>query len=228
MGEAELLSSDGPSLHVAISYRDRMAAEDPRANHDAADEEARLLEEYRNRRDGRGFDALYRAHRRRVFGVCLRMLREVSKAEDACHDVFVRAFERFDSMRGDDFGAWVAGIARNRCLDQLRRRRRWSTLDSLETEVIAAVESPALARLELEQAAGVVSSLEEHQRVVFLLFHLDRKSYREIEDCTGYSAKQVKSYLQNARRNVGLAWQRLSERGSEPLHPAATEESGHE
>lgn len=195
----------------AMGYREGMAAEDPRTDHDAPHADAELLEQARNRRDGRAFEALYRAHRRRVFGVCLRLLREVPRAEDACHDAFVRAYERLDTMRGTDFGAWVASIARNRCLDELRRRERWCTLDLAESQSTGVTVGAAEARVELEKAMSVVSSLEENQRVVFLLFHLDRKSYREIEECTGYSAKQVKSYLQNARRNVGLAWQRLSD-----------------
>jgi len=84
--------------------------------------EKELVERYRATGDGRWFEELYRRTRRKVFGVCLRILGDATKAEDACHEAFVRSYERFDSLRGDNFSAWVCRIAANRSYDEVRRR----------------------------------------------------------------------------------------------------------
>jgi RNA polymerase sigma-70 factor (ECF subfamily) len=162
--------------------------------------------------DGRIFEELYRRSRRRVFGVCFRILGDAAAAEDACHDAFVRAYQCLDSLRGTSFTAWVRRIATNCSYDELRRRRPEELTEAVPGPVAGdQVEASAISRQELDRAIALIGSLEPHQRRVFLLRHLDCRSYGEIQHSTGFTAKQVKSYLQNARRNFHLAWQRGSE-----------------
>ena len=187
------------------------------AARDMADVE--IVHRFRQTGDRDLFEELYRRHRRRTFGVCIKILGDPSRAEDACHDAFTRAYERFSSLRGDNFAAWVKRIAANRCYDALRQSSRLESREDMEEPLRGAIgptalRSPverdaAITRQELEAELDIIRSLDPHQRQVFLLFHLAKKSYREIETSTGYSAKQVKSYLQNARRNLYLAWNRL-------------------
>lgn len=173
--------------------------------------ETELVTELLARRDGRIFEELYRRSRRKIFGVCFNLLGEAAAAEDACHDAYIRAWEKLDSLRGSDFTAWVRRIAANRCYDELRRRRP-DELDENHPEPATdhRIDRSVIARQELDRAIDVIASLEEHQRRVFLLRHIDHHSYEEISEATGFDAKQVKSYLQNARRNFHLAWQRAS------------------
>ena len=73
--------------------------------------------------DDEALAELYDRYAARVFGVCVRILSEAQMAEDALQEVFVRVWERahlFDATRGN-FLTWLMGIARNTCIDQLRR-----------------------------------------------------------------------------------------------------------
>jgi len=75
------------------------------------------------RRDGEALAELYDRHAPRVYGLCLRILGETQMAEDLLQEVFVRVWERarlFERARGS-VGAWLMGITRNICIDQLRR-----------------------------------------------------------------------------------------------------------
>src|SRR5690242_14288870 len=75
--------------------------------------------------DGEALAELYDLYAPRVFGLCLRILNERQIAEDLLQEVFVRAWERaelFQQARGS-VGAWLMGIARNVCIDQLRRQQ---------------------------------------------------------------------------------------------------------
>jgi RNA polymerase sigma-70 factor (ECF subfamily) len=196
---------------------------------DPAGEEAELVERFRRQRDGDSFDRLYRRSRRAVFGVCVHFLRDPAWAEDACHDAFVLAFERFETLRGERFEAWVRRIAANHCLNLLRRRatgRRLEPSVAPEDEERESAHARASARQCLRIAADLLASLSPHQRRVFLMRHLDGSSHEEIEHRTGYSAEQVRSYLQNARRNFRIGWAeraKAAERGS-----ASGEEASHD
>ena len=77
------------------------------------------------RRDGDALAELYDLYAARVFGLCLRILNENQLAEDTLQEVFLRVWERaqlFEQSRGT-VNAWLMGIARNTCIDQLRRMR---------------------------------------------------------------------------------------------------------
>lgn len=195
--------------------------------------EAELVDRYRETGEGRWFEELYRSNRRRVFGVCLKILRDSDGAQDACHEAFLRAFERFGTLRGDGFSSWVCRIAANHCYDRMRRvaKGRDEGADELTEEDpsvavatrVDPVEREAVARERLQLAVEIVRRLAPHQREVFLLKHLEGKSYHEIELRTGLAANEVRSYLQNARRNVRLAWERQesAERGNAALRLSA-------
>ncbi|HVS64480.1 MAG TPA: RNA polymerase sigma factor [Thermoanaerobaculia bacterium] len=174
--------------------------------------EAELVERFRATGEGRWFEELYRLSRRRVFGVCMKILRDVDRAQDACHEAFLRAYERFGTLRGDRFSSWVCRIAANQCYDALRRQARAQEehIDDLENEPAndVAIEREAATREKLDRAVEIVRALAPHQRAVFLLKHVEGRSYREIELFTGYTTGEVRSFLQNARRNVRLGWER--------------------
>ncbi|MGH2523846.1 MAG: RNA polymerase sigma factor [Anaerolineales bacterium] len=77
------------------------------------------------RGDGDALAKLYDLHSGQVFGLCMRILNESQLAEDVLQEVFVRVWERadtYETARGN-FTAWLMGVTRNLCIDQLRRQR---------------------------------------------------------------------------------------------------------
>ena len=108
------------------------------------------------RRDGEALAELYDRYAPRVYGLCLRILNETQLAEDILQEVFMRVWERaslFEQARGS-FPAWLMGITRNSCIDQLRR---------LQARPVAAEQSTAPDALPFEEslpdAASDVPSL---------------------------------------------------------------------
>lgn len=173
-------------------------------------DEGELVERFRSSGDNRFFEELYERSRRRVFGACLRILEDIHWAEDVCHDAFVRAYDRFHSLEGANFTAWVRRIATNLALNGLRHRSvaERAPVDSPAQAASSSAEAHAVSSQELDIAEAILEQLEAHQRRVFLLRHLEELSYAEIAATTGFSRDQVRSYLQNARRNFRLEWQR--------------------
>jgi RNA polymerase sigma-70 factor (ECF subfamily) len=185
--------------------------------------EAELVERFRATRAPRFFDELYQRSRRRVFAVCLRIVGDAARAEDLCHDTFVRAFQGFDRFSGTTFAAWVCRIGVNLSLNEVRHRTVAARSERQHDPPVtpAGAERRLVSREALDRAAAIIEGLEPHQRRVFLLRHLDELSYGEIAERTGWTGEQVRSFLQNARRNFRIAWERWSAgepRGEEHRH----------
>ncbi len=180
----------------------------------AESSDAELVESYRATGDNRHFEALYRSVRRRVFGLCLRILRNADNAQDATHEAFVRAYQDFPTLQGTNFSAWVSSIAANLCLNRIRDETRRARLleHGFPREDGRNAETAAIAAEQAGIAREVLRSLNPEQRKVLALRYVDEFSYQEIENITGYGAGQVRSYLQNGRRNFRIRWQQKVER----------------
>jgi len=149
----------------------------------------------------RAFESLYREHVGRVYALCLRMSGDAERAEELTQDVFVRAWTRLSSFRGDAaFGTWLHRIAVNAVLQKRRgdrrREQRVETRDALELEAPAARERTA-ERMDLERA---VATLPEGARAVFLLHDVQGYKHHEIADMMGLAVGTTKAQLHRARR----------------------------
>jgi RNA polymerase sigma factor (sigma-70 family) len=167
-----------------------------------------LLGRFLTQRDSTAFETLFVRHRRWIFNLCRRFLRSHALAEDATQEVFTRCAERAGSLDGENVAGWLKAIAVNHCLNVIEKERRWTPLDPAMTLTSATPgqEREAIAREQADRARRAIERLPKHQKLVFCLKYLDGCSYQEIERLTGFSAKQVKSFLQNARRNFDLRW----------------------
>jgi len=145
-------------------------------------------------RDGDALAELYDLYSARVFGLCLRILNENQLAEDTLQEVFLRVWERaqlFEQSRGS-VNAWLMGIARNTCIDQLRRiQTRLQAADQADGEDALPFEEtlpdlnndvPGLAAAN-ERAALVrqaLAALAPEQQLVIQLSYFKGLTRREI------------------------------------------------
>ena len=145
------------------------------------------------------FEAEYRSSYGRVFGLCLRLLGGTVLAEDAAQDAFVRAYRALDRYDpAQPFAAWVVGIARNHCIDLLRRRRHGELRFGDEAAELAAAESEStegIDALMISERGGrvraAIAALPEKYRLPILLAYYDDASYDEIAEALGLSRNHV-------------------------------------
>lgn len=160
------------------------------------------------------FNTLVPRHERAVFNVCLRLLRDVSLAEDAAQETFVRAWMGVKSFRGGLVRPWLLRIATNRCYDLLRERGRRpvSSLDAEPFEIQptwpsqrAEEESPETFALQTELGVHLeraLTALPDDQRLVVLLADVQGCDYQEVAAITGTALGTVKSRLSRARARL--------------------------
>ena len=167
--------------------------------------------------DKASFARLVEKHKATVFGLCYRLVGTTDEARDAAQEAFVRAYT---SIRDFDvrqpFGAWVLRIARNHCIDLLRRRRPTLALVTEprgdEAEAGIAPEPADHFALGGEQAVqeseaqrdldAAIASLPPRYREVIALFHVQHKSYAEIAEALNVPMGTVMTWLHRARKEL--------------------------
>ncbi len=164
------------------------------------------------RGDRQAFGRLVDLHKRSVYGLCVRLLRDGEEARDAAQETFARAFAALASYdAAQPFAPWLLRIARNHCLDVLRRRvpeaQRVDLDEDPDEGPARELADPAAVRgdeaLERRELAGAleraVSALPSNYREVVHLFHVEHLSYKEIAATLDVPIGTVMTWLHRAR-----------------------------
>jgi RNA polymerase sigma-70 factor (ECF subfamily) len=160
--------------------------------------------------DARAFEGVYRRVSPRIYALCLRMTADADEAAERVQDVFVRAWERLDSFRGDSrFTTWLHRLAVNLVLQERRakgrRRAREVAEPDLERFGRSAVQAMPGTRIDLERA---IAGLPPRAREALVLRDVQGYRYDEIAKLTGVSLGTVKAQIHRARGMVKEAMDR--------------------
>jgi RNA polymerase sigma-70 factor (ECF subfamily) len=160
--------------------------------------------------DHDAFSKLYSAHKKRVFSICLRMVREFSLAEDLTQETFLQLHRKLASFRAESaFTTWLHRMAVNTVLMHLRKRVLPSvSLDQLTTDAPDDHSARSFGARDLAQAGAVdrvtinraVATLAPGYRSIFLLHDVQGLNHHEIATILKCSAGNTKSQLHKARR----------------------------
>lgn len=174
--------------------------------------DAELLQQFRKTADSKWLGWLFERYSLLVFGVCMKYLRNATDAQDATQHVFEKALGEVGKYEIPFFKSWIYSVAKNHCLMQIRSRNsKPGTTDELPEEASAELltdqELKIKELLMEEQSHHLKAALHElnpEQRICVEMFYLEKSSYHEIETRTGFSFSQVKSHIQNGKRNLRI------------------------
>ena len=165
-----------------------------------------LLAQYYESHDNRLLGILLQRYTMLLLGVCMKYLKDEEAAKDSVQQIFLKVIHELKRYRVQYFKSWLYMIARNHCLMQLRRHDIKSTKEINEN--IFEEEPPLQQHIEKEKLLLLLEiSLDElnaDQKTCITLFYLDKKSYQQISEQTGLSLMQVKSFIQNGKRNLKI------------------------
>ncbi|CAN5424550.1 sigma-70 family RNA polymerase sigma factor [soil metagenome] len=171
-----------------------------------------LLQAYRASGDKSLVGELYTRYSHLVFGLCLNYFRDREIAKDAVLVLFEKLFESLKKNQPENFKLWLTFVARNHCISELRKQKTRNSRaeEYLREDEYAIVVDPENTQKEeaekreekLKKLEAAVNELGDEQRKCVELFYFQDKSYQEISLVTGFSEKQVKSHLQNGKRNL--------------------------
>lgn len=171
-----------------------------------------LLDKYRQDGNSAWLGELYNRYSHLVFGLCLKYLKDEETAKDAVLAIFEKLITDLRSREVATFQHWLYAVSKNHCLMMLRNNGREAKRKVVyhhevsahvleENDILSHTQMRETGLLKLEAA---ISRLNEEQKECITLFYLKEKSYKEIVETTGYNIGEVKSHLQNGRRNLRL------------------------
>jgi RNA polymerase sigma factor (sigma-70 family) len=140
-----------------------------------------------------------------LYGVSMKYLKNPEEARDAVQQIFLKAITELHKYEVSYFSSWVYMIAKNHCLMILRNRRHGISVDAVPEPVFENEDPDSLKNESLlKDLEEALKHLNQEQKTCIRMFYLEKKTYQEIAKETGFSLLQVKSYIQNGKRNLRL------------------------
>jgi RNA polymerase sigma factor (sigma-70 family) len=169
-----------------------------------------LLQRYKTDDDSNWIGILFDRYAILLLGLCMKYLKNEEDARDSVQQIFLKVLAEINKHQIQLFRAWIYMVAKNHCLMQLRHKqqvRQEEVNENLlnspagpDEEKAKFIEKDIL----LENMQQALEQLNPEQRVCVKLFYLQKVSYQDIAEQTGYTLLQVKSYIQNGKRNLKL------------------------
>ena len=168
-----------------------------------------LLEKFYAGHDNEWLGVLLQRYTLLLLGVSMKYLKNEEEAKDSVQQIFLKVIQELHKYKVDYFKSWLYMVAKNHCLMKLREKHGKQTIEINDSTSPSAVAEPDRELLfENEQTYELMEAalleLNPEQRRCVTLFYLDKKTYQQVTEITGYSMLQVKSYIQNGKRNLRL------------------------
>ena len=169
-----------------------------------------LMERFRKRKDKDALGTLFLRYMELVYGVCLKYLGQPETAQDAVMDIYEHVNRKLPDHEVDNFSGWLYMVSKNHCLQQLRRKNNLLTLSlddpGMQNGRVAHQEDEAFELFTTEdiddQLHDCIHLLAEQQQICIRMFYFEKRSYAEIAADTSQTLDQVRSHIQNGRRNL--------------------------
>ena len=173
-----------------------------------------LIERFRYSHDNQYVGELYTRYAHLVLGLCIKYFEDVDMAKDATMSIFELLLHELKRHHIDHFKSWLYTVSKNYCLQELRKKKSRNKKedlfkdflqDTMESELdMHPKEQKELLLLKMER---LIPTLKYNQRLCLKMFYLEGKSYADISHELNFSLKEVKSHIQNGKRNLKIKMQ---------------------
>ena len=173
-----------------------------------------LIERFRYSHDNQYVGELYTRYAHLVLGLCIKYFEDVDVAKDATMSIFELLLHELKRHHIDHFKSWLYTVSKNYCLQELRKKKSKNQKedlfkdflqDTMESELdMHPKEQKELLLLKME---SLIPTLKYNQRLCLKMFYLEGKSYADISHELNFSLKEVKSHIQNGKRNLKIKMQ---------------------
>jgi RNA polymerase sigma factor (sigma-70 family) len=172
--------------------------------------DANLISLYKSQGDKQFIGELYKRYAHLILGMCIHYFKDKEAAKDMVLQIFEKLFEELKKRDIDNFKIWLTFVVRNSCISELRKKQTLQRRnDEYNYEMkLRMVETEKEDRMQQEEKMlrleNALNYLNPFQKRCIELFYLKNRSYKEIVELTGCSLNEVKSYIQNGKRNLKL------------------------
>lgn len=172
----------------------------------------KLLDDYRANGDIAVLGKLFQRYMPLLYGVCLKYLNDDEQARDAVMGIFEELVLKVKQHEIKQFRGWLYVLARNYCLMQLRNDKKLAviSLDEVMENTMFLHPDERYNEDYMKILERCMEKLPLKQKQSIGLFYLQEKCYKDISDETGFSLNDVKSYIQNGKRNLKICIEKNS------------------
>lgn len=172
-----------------------------------------LLEQFYKDHNNEWLGILLQRYTLLLLGVCMKYLKNEEEAKDSVQQVFLKVIQELHKYKVEYFKSWLYMVAKNHCLMKLRERQGKMSVEITDRVSATAEEETDRQALllndhTLELMGESIKELNQEQQQCVTLFYLHKKSYQQVSEETGYSMLQVKSHIQNGKRNLKILIER--------------------
>lgn len=170
--------------------------------------DSELIELYKSSLDLIYTGELFQRYSHLVFGICMKYLKNEEESRDAVMNIFEKLIEDLKKHEINNFKSWLHTVARNHCLMFLRSKQKVhmtseeNAIEVMEFSYGLHQDKEPQLEVKLGNLDDCIKKLIEEQKICVELFYLEEKCYKEITELTNYSLNEVKSYIQNGKRNL--------------------------
>lgn len=167
-----------------------------------------LLQRFYADHDNEWLGILLQRYTMLLLGVCMKYLKNEEDAKDSVQQVFLKAINELHKYKVDYFKSWIYMVAKNHCLMKLRDKGKYTA--EINEHLMATPDETTDKNNYIEKdraltdMAQALTQLNKEQQLCVTLFYLEKKSYQEIVAQTSFSLLQVKSHIQNGKRNLKI------------------------
>ena len=166
-----------------------------------------LLDLYQEDKNQEWIGILLERYTLLLLGVCMKYLKDENEAKDAVQQINLKVLTEVSKYRIEFFKSWLYMVVKNHCLMLLRDKGAKGVIPLKEYGLTQA--EPERSESSLQEKAydyleEALQELGEQQRQCVILFYLKKNSYQQISEKTGFNLLQVKSYIQNGKRNLKI------------------------
>lgn len=176
-----------------------------------------LVDLYKQSGDLSVLGELYQRYMELVYGVCLKYFKDPETAKDGVMQIFEELVSKLKKHEVENFRGWLHQLAKNHCLMQLRTPKNLKTVefktDLMQTEENVHLNGVLEKEENFKKLEHCIGTLTNEQQQAIRLFYLEEKCYNEIVEITGQEWNQVRSFIQNGRRNLKICMERDEVRG---------------
>lgn len=172
---------------------------------------------YKDSADLQVLAELYQRYMDLVYGVCLKYFKDAEASKDGVMQIFEELISKLKKHEVENFKSWLYQVAKNHCLMQLRTPKNFKTVEIAESlmqnEENVHLNGVLEKEENLRRLEHCLTTLSDDQRRAVQLFYLDGKCYNEIVELMGQEWNQVRSFIQNGRRNLKLCMEKPEAEG---------------
>ncbi|MBK7098605.1 MAG: sigma-70 family RNA polymerase sigma factor [Sphingobacteriales bacterium] len=170
-----------------------------------------LLQRFLKNKENEWLGILLQRYTLLLLGVCMKYLKNEEEARDTVQQIFLKVLQDVQKYKIENFKPWLYMVARNSCLTILRDKKKLyheeiSDKNNIYNDFTIGHEfTNAKNDIPIELLEVALKELNTEQKQCITLFYLQKNSYQEVSDVTGYSLLQVKSFIQNGKRNLKIS-----------------------